>query len=176
MKKRIAIDMDNVMADVVHQFTDWYQQATGHLALPHHFEGKNEHEAFPDPQLARNFLYQPGFFKNMKVIADSQEIIKQLNEQYEVFIVSAAMEFPLSLAEKHHWLQTHFPFITWQQMVLCGSKAIIKADIMIDDHVKNLDYFDGQCLLFSAPHNVHLTNYTRVNNWKEVGNLLLNQP
>ncbi len=39
---------------------------------------------------------------------------------------------------------------------------------MIDDHDKNLRYFKGTPLLFTAPHNINLHGYTRVNNWQEV--------
>ncbi|MEG7769311.1 5'-3'-deoxyribonucleotidase, partial [Listeria monocytogenes] len=74
----------------------------------------------------------------------SQYVLRRLNSLYEVFIVSAATEFPQSLTEKQAWLNEHFPFITWQQMVFCGSKTIINADIMIDDHFKNLDHFNGK--------------------------------
>lgn len=174
-KKRIAIDMDNVMADVVSQFIIWYERETGHLMKVEDMVGINETAAFPDPKLARGFLYQPGFFRNPPVMEDCVEVMKKLNEQYEVYIVSAAMEFPNSLGEKYEWLQEHFPFITWHQFVLCGSKAVIKADYMIDDHLKNLDFFDGEKLLFTAPHNAHITRYTRVNNWKEVAELLLKE-
>eukprot|EP01035_Chromulina_nebulosa_P064076 gene64076-87634_t len=145
--------MDNVMADVVSQFVIWYHRETGYLATPESMLGKNECAAFPDPLLARSFLYKPGFFRNPPVMEDCVEVMRKLNEQYDVYIVSAAMEFPNSLGEKYEWLQEHFPFITWHQFVLCGSKAVIKADYMIDDHLKNLDFFDGEKLLFTAPHN-----------------------
>ncbi|MGF6926883.1 5'(3')-deoxyribonucleotidase [Chitinophaga sp. W2I13] len=78
------------------------------------------------------------------------------------------MEFPLSLAEKHAWLSEHFPFISWKNIVFCGSKTIVEADYMIDDHDKNLSAFKGTPLLFTAPHNLPLTDYKRVNNWEEV--------
>lgn len=32
-------------------------------------------------------------------------------------------------------------------------QEVIRADIMIDDHLKNPDYFIGVTDLFSAPHN-----------------------
>ena len=41
---------------------------------------------------------------------------------------------------------------------------------MIDDHFKNLDYFGGQTLLFTAHHNVFapVGRHTWVNNWQEI--------
>ena len=106
----------------------------------------------------------------------SQAVVKLLNGRYKIFIVSAAMEFPNSLIEKLLWLNEHFPFISWQQMVFCGSKEIIRADIMIDDHFKNLDFFTGETsLLFTQPHN-QLTNsgrHKRIHSWLEIEQLLL---
>ena len=45
---------------------------------------------------------------------------------------------------------------------------------MIDDHVKNLDYFIGVTYLFSAPHN-HLESsdkHIRVHSWREAADVL----
>ncbi|GAO41265.1 5' nucleotidase, NT5C type [Flavihumibacter petaseus] len=170
--ERIAIDMDGVLADVYAQFSDWHYKVTGIRKRPEDVYGLKEMEAFPD---ARKYVYTPGFFRNAPVIEGSREIMEALNDRYEVFIVSAAMEFPQSLPEKQQWLNEHFPFLTWQQIVFCGSKAIVKADIMIDDHFKNLDLFSGRTLLFDQPHN-HLApdgNHQRVFSWKEVGGFLL---
>jgi 5'(3')-deoxyribonucleotidase len=101
--------------------------------------------------------------------------LTELNKNYELFIVSAAMEFPQSLPEKLEWLNEHFSFLTWQQIVFCGSKEIVDADIMIDDHFKNLDLFKGTSLLFTQPHN-QLKNdsrHKRVDSWKEIASILL---
>ena len=76
-------------------------------------------------------------------MADCIEGLKYLNDKYNVLIVSSATEFPGSLIEKQEWLNEHFPFITWQQMIFCGRKDSIKGDIMIDDHPKNLSFFSG---------------------------------
>lgn len=173
VKKRVAIDMDNVMADISGHMIELYYKATGVLLSKADLVGKDEFLAFPDPVVARNLLNQPGFFSTPAVMADSQEIIRQLNQEYEVFIVSAAMEFPNSLIEKYQWLQDHFPFLNWTQFVFCGSKTVIQADYLVDDHLKNLDYFEGEKLLFTAPHNQLVNKYTRLNNWKDAASLLL---
>jgi 5'(3')-deoxyribonucleotidase len=89
-----------------------------------------------------------------------------------VFIVSAATEFPNSLEDKQAWLGDHFPFISWTNIMFCGHK-IVNTDIMIDDRTKNFTRFNGRKLLFTSPHNVKLTEYERVNNWKEVAEKLL---
>ncbi|PSL49106.1 5'(3')-deoxyribonucleotidase [Chitinophaga niastensis] len=159
--------MDNVMADLTQHSLDTYAKEYGIQLDPATLDGIPEGSGFPEGVVLK-FLNTPGFFRNAPVMAGSQEVIKALSEKHEIFIVSAAMEFPLSLAEKLAWLNEHFSFISWRNIVFCGSKTIVEADYMIDDHDKNLRYFKGAPLLFTAPHNVTLTDYKRVNNWEEV--------
>ena len=171
--ERLIIDMDNVMADISLHFREWYTSNTGELIAAESLIGKPEVEAYPNPELVKSFLYTPGFFRSVPVMKDSQEVLRALNDKYDVFIVSSALEFPQSLPEKYAWLQEHFEFITWQQIVFCGSKVVIKGDYMIDDYPKNLDYFTGEKLLYTAPHNQLLEGYNRVNGWKELSAVLL---
>jgi 5'(3')-deoxyribonucleotidase len=170
--KRIAVDMDGVLADVYEQFFRLDELATGTRKTAASVIGVLELEAF---QNGRQHVLSDNFFRTAPVMKDSQDILAQLNKQYEVFIVSSATEFPKSLSEKQAWLEEHFPFISWKQMVFCGSKTIIQADIMIDDHFKNLDHFNGKTILFSQPHNqlADAGRHTRVDTWKEIERLLL---
>lgn len=171
---RIAIDMDGVMADTSQQYINYYAQKYGVTVDREALNGHPETCGFPcDQSIIRGFLYEPGFFRTKPVIKDSQEIIKALNDKHEVFIVSAAIEFPSSLNEKLEWLEEHYPFISWHNIVFCGSKTIVQADYMIDDHIKNLKFFQGEALMFTAPHNINVTDFRRVNSWKEVGDILL---
>lgn len=170
--KTISVDMDGVLADTYLQFIRLHRQETGETLLIETMHGLREFEVFP---YGEKHARSSDFFRTAPIMQDSQEILKRLNEQYDVYIVSSATEFPLSLSEKQSWLNEHFPFITWQQMVFCGSKKIIKADIMIDDHFKNLDHFEGETFLFTQPHNILNNNHhhRRVNSWKEIGEILL---
>jgi len=171
---RIAIDMDGVMADTTQQMIDWYAKRYGVQVDKDALYGKPETTGFPhEKDIIRSFLFEPGFFRTKPVIKDSQEVIRALQDKHEVFIVSAAMEFPASLPEKVEWLAEHYPFISWQHIVFCGSKTIVQADYMIDDHVKNLQPFKGEGLMFTAPHNVHVTDFKRVDTWQDVAGLLL---
>src|SRR5665647_1367462 len=148
--KRISIDMDGVIANVYSQLIKMHAAEFGKVLTLEEMTGKSEGDAFPN---VLKYANSPGFFRNAPVMEGSLEVMCKLNENYKIFIVSAAMEFPNSLIEKQSWLNEHFPFINWQQMVFCGSKEIIRADIMIDDHFKNLDYFTGETILFTQPHN-----------------------
>lgn len=172
--KRIVVDMDGVLADVFAQFVQYHLNDTCETKTIADALGKTELEPFP---LGLQHLHSPGFFRSLPVISGSQEVLEKINKNYELFIVSAATEFPQCLPEKQAWLNEHFPFISWEQMVFCGLKTIIKADIMIDDHFKNLDYFPGKTILFNQPHNQLSSTgrHTRVNSWYEIENILLNE-
>ncbi|HTQ65765.1 MAG TPA: hypothetical protein VMI12_13270 [Puia sp.] len=174
-RKKLLIDMDHVMADITSQYIKWYKEATGVEVKRKDLLGKPEDLAFPRPQLIRDFIHRPGFFRNAKLMPGSQEVIRELNQVFDLSIVSAAMEFPQSLTEKYEWLSEHFPFIGWQQIIFCGSKKNISGDIMIDDHFRNLGHFSGKKLLFTATHNIYtdIEGYTRVNDWEEVRSLLM---
>ncbi len=173
-KLRIAVDMDEVIADPLSKFIRLYNRDYGVPLDLQILPGNEVYHHVPEHAKMKLYEYinEKGFFRDLEVIPDSIEVLKQLQEKYEVFIVSAAMEFPNSLPDKLEWLTEHFPFISWQNIIFCGNK-IVKVDILIDDRIKNFKDFEGRKLLFSSPHNLLLTDYERVNNWKEVAEKLL---
>jgi len=172
LPKRLIVDMDGVLANVCSRFLDFEEAEIGFRQPMENLMGRPEAEVFKNE---RKYVLSKGFFRDAPVMEGSVAVMKDLNKKYELFVVSAAMEFPLSLPEKHEWLAEHFSFISWTQIVFCGTKTVIRGDIMIDDHYKNLDFFDGQTILFTQPHNVGSDNktHTRVDSWREVSQMLL---
>ncbi|MFQ5445340.1 MAG: 5'(3')-deoxyribonucleotidase [Saprospiraceae bacterium] len=166
-KKRIALDMDEVIADVVPKFLERYEQDFGIRPSREQWWGKKIYE-LPNAAHIRTYLDEEGFFADLPVMEGSQEVVKWLTRHFDVFAVTAATEFRNSLVDKYDWLEQHFPFIGWERLVLCGDKTIIAADYMIDDHVNNLKKFAGKGLLYTASHNIAENGFTRVNNWAEV--------
>ena len=170
--ERLAVDMDGVLADVYEQFFRYDERDFGKRKPLKEVIGVEERKAFPH---INEYVHVKGFFRTAPIVKDSVEVLKELNKNFELFIVSAAMEFPQSLSEKLEWLNEHFSFLSWQQIVFCGSKTIVDADIMIDDHFKNLDLFKGTTILFTQPHN-QLKNagqHKRTDSWQEIASILL---
>ena len=174
-KQRICVDMDEVLADSIARFQEWYGRDFQLELTLEAMHGKPAHEAVaPEHQPAlRAYPNTPGFFRDLPLVADSQRVMQALSEKYELFIASAAMEFSNSFLDKYEWLQKHFPFIPWRHYVFCGDKSILNADYLIDDNAYNFDDFRGEGLLFDAPHNAHETRYRRVRSWQEIGDILL---
>jgi len=173
-KIRIAIDMDEVIADTIDKFIELYKREHNIEIRLDGMDGKEFNEMLPEEikQTLKEYLHQPGFFRDLKVMPGSQEVVKALCEKYDVYIVSAAMEFPNSLLDKHNWLAEHFPFIHWKNIIFCGNK-IVDVQIMIDDRIRNFAGFKGRSLLYTSPHNLLITEYERVSGWAEVAGKLL---
>lgn len=170
--KRLLIDMDGVLSDIYGQFANYEYKDIGLIQSSKDLSGKLENEAFKNHD---KYVNSKNFFYTASPIKDIIDMVEKLNSIYQIFIVSSATQFPLSLTEKMKWITKHFPFLSWKQIVLCGTKEIINGDIMIDDHFKNLDNFQGQTILFTQPHNINKNTdkHIRVNDWKEIEKLLL---
>src|SRR5699024_11468068 len=84
--------------------------------------GKTELEAFPN---GSKHIQSEGFFRSAPTIPGSIKGLDYLNTHYKVWVVSSATQFPLSLHEKHQWLNEHYPFITWKQMIFCGEEKAV---------------------------------------------------
>lgn len=167
MKKSIAIDMDEVLADLMGKVLILHQEKYGYSLKRADYWGKHFKD-LPEIMSLRPALFEKGFFRDLSVMQDSQEVLLELSERFDLYIVTAAMEFRNSFADKYDWLAEHFPFIPWKNIVFCGKKHIIKTDWLIDDMPHNLKTFTGTPLLFTASHNTHEDRFERVNNWQEI--------
>ncbi|HVW14399.1 MAG TPA: hypothetical protein VHB54_11265 [Mucilaginibacter sp.] len=173
-KIRVAIDMDEVLADTIDKFIEVYRRDHNTEILLEEMKGKEFHELLPDTlsHSWRDYVNAPGFFRDLKVMPGAQQVVAELQKKYDVYIVSAAMEFRNSLIDKLDWMNEHFPNISWKNIVFCGNK-IVDVQIMIDDRIRNFVGFQGRKIVFSSPHNHYVTEYERADNWQEVADLLL---
>ena len=171
----IFVDMDDVLADTFGKHIELYNKDFNENIKLEDIESGEIWENVPEDrkQSILDHVYEEGFFINLEPLKDSIEVMRALSEKHEVYIASAAMEFPLSLKEKSDWLDKYFPFIDWKHRILCGNKFILKGDLLIDDRSYNLEKFDGDTLLFTTPHNRLDKGFERVSSWKEIAAKLL---
>jgi 5'(3')-deoxyribonucleotidase len=174
---RIAIDMDEVIADTLAKFLHVCKTELGLSLSKSDLAGRNLFDVVgkQDFPTIRTIVFERHFFADLDVMPDSQEVIRKLMEHYEVFISSSAMEVPTSFTAKFDWLTRHFPFIPSSNIVFCGDKSVLNADYLIDDNARHFERFRGEGILFSAPHNLHVQGYRRVGGWPDVAALLLEQ-
>jgi 5'(3')-deoxyribonucleotidase len=174
--KRIAVDMDEVLAKYTQKVIATLKAETGFEVDMKKAEGQ-----FLSKSLSREYVeivtqypYREGFFRDLEVMENSQEILARLNDQYDIYIVSSTLQHPNAPKDKLAWLKVHFPFVPFKRIVFCGDKRIIKADFLVDDHPRHLESFEGKAILFSAFHNTHEGRFQRANNWEEVEQIIIN--
>ena len=171
---RIAVDMDEVIADAFSKHLSQYNQRVGANLTPE-LVSKEGLSALIPLERREDFhaiAHADGFFADLKVIEGSQEALLELSRNHEVYITSAAMEVPGSFADKFQWMETHFPFIPPSRIVFCGDKNIINADVLIDDRSRHFKGFRGTGILFTAPHNANEAASLRAQNWNDVLEIL----
>ena len=174
-KKRLIIDMDETIADSLSRQLEWYERDAAKQVARDELKGRHLYQAVGDEHegMVYQYPHHEDFFHDLPLLDGAQEALRKLSEVYDIYIATAAMEFPLSFTPKFEWLRRHFPFISPMRYIFCGDKSILKADYLIDDTAKHLAGFHGEGLLFTAPHNLHEDGFRRVDSWGEVLAMLL---
>ena len=165
--KTIALDLDEVVVDLLPHFYDAYAARHGRRLTEADLLDIVAGRA-PGGDNFLAVLNTRGFFRHLPPMAGALDALEVLRKRYRVYLVTAAMQFPNSLEDKYAWIGEHLPWASWKQVVLCGDKSIIKADYMLDDHAKNLETFTGTPLLYDAWHNRGETRFPRMRDWGEV--------
>ena len=171
MKKRLAIDMDQVICDLLTVWIDRYNNDYGDNLKKEDITEWNWHH-LTKPECGKKvyeYLDDQNMFENLPVIEGSQEVVKELSEKYEILIVTAPWNV-YNVIPKYKWLKKHFAFIDERNYVFTRNKSLVKADWLIDDKAKNFEGFVGQGLLYDAPHNKNENRYPRMKNWEEIRN------
>ena len=182
MKKRIMIDMDNVITDGTFkkQIEDFIGheidiQETGYF-LQNALKSKKE-EFFRRKPL--------NMYEDSSLIKDAYEVIESLNRVYEVYIVTSYILPETHYQEGNHlkfkmeYLQRKLPFLKTEQIIFINNKDLIDFDIRIDDSLNNLTRGE-MLLLFDSFLNQHISkeelelrNIKRVMSWAEIKEILL---
>jgi len=166
---RIAIDMDEVMADALAEHLRRYTATFGATVRIADLNGRHLEDVVPPEQrTAVEAMYDASFFAALDVMPGCQDVVRDLASRHDVLIVTAAMDVPCSFDAKFRWLERHFPFIPASNIVFCGDKGLVDADYLIDDRPRHFPRFRGKPLLYSAPHNADESHYPRVSSWQEV--------
>lgn len=124
-------------------------------------------------------------YENATLVPDCYEVLKELSNYYKIYICTDYIWREIieyagnNLKNKYNFLYKELDFIEPKNYIFTADKSIINCDIKIDDKVSNIEGAKTK-LLFTAWHNKHLTkeeldnqNIIRVNNWKEIRNVLL---
>ena len=132
------------------------------------------------------FLTGQDLYKEDLLFEDVIDVIKKLNDIYDVYICSGCVIFnspknsgPVFL-HKYNCLLRNFPFLNPFKFIFTQSKDLVDADIIIDDNPDYLKKDRETKIMFDSYHNRELSedylkenNIIRAKNWKEIENILL---
>ncbi len=124
-------------------------------------------------------------YANATLLPDCYEVLKELSKYYKIYICTDYIWREIvdyagnNLKNKYNFLYEKLDFIEPKNYIFTADKSVVNCDIKIDDKVCNIDGAKTK-LLFTAWHNKDLTdeelkkeNIIRVNNWKDIRNILL---
>jgi 5'-nucleotidase len=164
----IAVDMDEVLADLVPKWLSVYNKEwDDNLVKEDLLEW--DITKFVKPECGDKvyeIIMRDGFYVDLDIIPGAQEGVEALQGMgYNICIASASPR--TAYADKHNWIKKHFPTIDTDNIIFTKNKSLVKADLLLDDGVHNLESFTGFKVLFATPWNQTEERFVRVNGWEE---------
>lgn len=169
----VLVDMDDTIESLLEAWVRGVNEKYGTAVAYEDINDWNVAKAFPG--LTWEQVYEvpltPGFWDTVAPIPGAAEALKRLmDDGFEVLIVTAT-PFVSAPEKIEGYLFRHFPFLSWDQVIITGRKQRIRGDVLVDDGVHNLEGGDYAKILMSAPHNknydAEANGMIRVNNWAE---------
>lgn len=162
---RIVVDMDGVIADALAKQVKLYNRDNGTSLEPEDLASLKDQTIL---QGIDAYPQKPGFFADLLPVVGAIEGVARLQKRHEVFVCTAAMEFPHSFNDKFGWLRRHLTSLDPHNIVYCGHKSIIAADVLIDDSPRHFQGFQGVGMTFDSPLNRQDNRYERLWGWEDV--------
>ena len=132
MKKRVFVDMDNVLVDFQSGLDQQSEQTL--------------------QQYAGRLDEIPGLFGKMKPLVGAIDAVHQLNEYYDLFILSTApWNNPSAWSDKVNWVTEYLDDLFHKRMVITHRKDLRQGNYLIDDRGKNgTSEFSGEWIEFGS--------------------------
>jgi len=173
----IFVDMDSTLNDFTTGYVAYYNKLYNKdvalenkdllryeisKALP----GVSDKEAF---EIRENIFSTNGFWKDIPIMKNAVNIMKELYDNYNVYIVTAPWKSSLNCYnEKIEWIAKHMPWFDLDKVIYCRDKHLLRGDIIIDDNPHYIT--NHRCDWAIAPRypfNINLPAFY-FNEWKEV--------
>lgn len=170
----ILIDIDDTIEDLRHSWIPAINRRFGYNVelseitdwdLTKFFTGLTNEQIF-------SVVKEDGFWKSVRPNEGAVENVKKLiDDGHEVYLCSAS-HWDDVRPKFEDFVQVYFPFIDWSHVIICHSKQMINADILVDDGVHNLIGGNYTKILFTMPHNASFDEESggmlRADSWNEV--------
>jgi 5'(3')-deoxyribonucleotidase len=176
-RKIILCDADDTIENLLDCWVEYLNSKFGTTVKPTDVTDWNVSLFFPSIPKEEVYapIYQKDFWNNLSAIDGCYDVLKEINDKHDLFIVTAT-NYQTCDTKIERILQL-FPFLKWSQFIIASKKQLVHGDILIDDGVHNFQGGSYSGLLFDRPHNHNFDNQaaglTRVYSWHEIGQILL---
>ena len=170
---RILIDMDDTIELLLEA---WVKKANALYGRDVKCEDVKEWDVTKAyPGLTHDEVYgvlkDPDFWFTVEPAPGAAEGVRRLMEEHEVYIVTVTPCDEIA-PKMNNLIYRCFPYITWDRIVITGSKQLLSADVLIDDGPHNLIGGAYEKILVDAPYNRDFDEkahgMTRVRSWEEI--------
>lgn len=175
----VALDMDDVITACLRSFIKRYNEKHNTNIKPSQINlwslqdclgcGLNDVMAI---------FREPTFFEDLPAKPSTVSTIRNLikSEKYDIYIITATSDDDGSeFEQKIKWLKTYIPEFNIKRLIACQDKYIIRADVLVDDKIENLDSvaeFGTKCVIQDSPTNKDCDKYIRIHTLKELPAIL----
>lgn len=173
---KLLIDLDDVLNNLCEVWIEYLNKKFNYnvkLTDVKDWNLKTVYTSLTDEQIS-NTLLDISLYDNVKIRDDALHYLPLLAENNEIWIVTNTPQ-EVSEYKFSKMLYHTFPFIEKENIILTDKKYQISGDILIDDYIYNLERGEYKKFLFTQPHNQDIElpeDIVRVNNWKEIYNLI----
>ena len=156
MNKIVAIDMDDVLVDLLRT---WVSELNKKYNLEVKFEDINEWDMlihFPTLTFEQihSILREDEFWEKVPAVKDGIDVVHDfLQCGYKVVVVTASHYETIKSKIEKCLLRYYGHLLSWEDVIVCQDKSLIKCDYMIDDSPLNLANQTCIRILMWAPHN-----------------------
>lgn len=171
---KILVDMDDTIEHLLFAWVNCLNKRHGTSVEYKDIREWNLCTAFPT--LTKEQVYAPlvedDFWETVKPIDGAAEVLEwAIGEGHEIYIVTASTYHTLK-SKMENVLFRHFPFISWDRVIITSNKQMIRGDMLVDDAPHNLENGQYVKVLMTAPHNMNYdaarNHMIRVHTWNDV--------
>jgi 5'(3')-deoxyribonucleotidase len=154
-KLRILVDMDEVLNNLLDGWVEYLNKRHGLRAEARDIKVWDVGCVYPalTEEEVNQPLYDNGFWESLvpkpHAVAGLEEM---LGDGHEIFIVTASSVYQ-TLPAKIGWLLKHYPFLTWDDVIIARRKQMVSGDVLIDDGIHNLEGGGYFKILMDCPNN-----------------------
>jgi len=174
----ILVDMDDTMEQLLKA---WLEQVNNRYDRTVAYEDIHDWDiTLAYPGLTREQVYgvllADDFWKYVEPMPHAPEVLKSFVDRgHDVYVVTATPYKSVPGKMEYH-LFRHFPFLSWDKVIITSRKQLIRGDIMIVDGPHNLEGGNYHKILMDSPHNqtypAEEKGMIRVYNWLEVDQIV----